>query len=99
MTINSKRKGMGFEYEVRDSFKRAGFPAIKTPEYTADDVIVENIWPGHFKVECKRSKRSRGGLHKIMEETGAHAICHRADREPAYITMPLETFFALRGVK
>ena len=92
MTINSKRKGRSFEHEVRNIFRAAGFDAIRTPEYTPDDVLVP-LDGRDWKVECKRRRRGFCSLYDFLSK--ADYVVHRDDRRDPLITMPLDRFLSL----
>lgn len=93
MSRKSRNKGRLFEQEVTNLFKDAGYPAARTGEYKADDVLV--CLNGHdLVVECKRRARGFCGLYKHLEQ--GDMVVHRDDRQEPLVTMPLQTFFSLR---
>lgn len=97
MPSPSKRKGSGFEREVVDYLKRAGFDAKRVPLSGAmaewkGDVIV-NFGPQPHKIECKRRKAGFKTLYGWLGDNDF--LVFRDDKCEPLIAMRLGDFVTL----
>jgi hypothetical protein len=88
----NRQRGDEHELEVKKAFQAAGFDAVKTGAFKADDIKVA-LGAHDLTVECKRRKNGFGSLYKFLEQ--GDVVVHRADRKDNLITMPLALFLGL----
>lgn len=94
MSAKSRRKGSDFETEARKAFEEAGYSCVKTGAFAAHDLLV-SLNGQDLIVECKRRANGFASLYRYLEQ--GDLVVHRDDRREPLITMPLSTFFSLRG--
>lgn len=95
---SAKRKGASFELEVVKDFAEQGLYARKMPLSGAlggewgGDVIVP-VRAEHWKLECKRRKRSFSTLYGYLNNVQAAVI--RDDRTESLVVLRLSDFVKL----
>jgi hypothetical protein len=98
MTARSKAKGQTFERDVQRALNAAGFDARRVPNqggmpdaYDLDIAFPRHVLRGEAKIRARGFTALYGWL------TDADLLFIRADRKPALVCLPLETFLALVG--
>jgi hypothetical protein len=98
------KRGKGFEYRVRDWFRRAGYEAERVPvsgvsKAMKGDVIVK-VGDSVFCFECKRRTGGYKELFRWIEEArgkGLHAVILGVGRQKPVVVLQIDTFIELLG--
>lgn len=98
------KRGKGFEYRVRDWFRRAGYEAERVPvsgvsKAMKGDVIVR-VGDLVFCFECKRRTGRYKELFRWIEEArekGLHAVILGVGRQKPVVVLQIDTFIELLG--
>jgi hypothetical protein len=95
--------GKGFEYRVRDWFRRAGFEADRVPVSGVSpamkgDVIVKIGEKGRLVVECKRRTGGYKELFRWLSEVGKKGVdilVLGVGRQKPVVIMEIDKFIEL----
>jgi len=95
--------GRGFEYRVRDWFRRAGFEANRVPVSGAapamkGDVVVKISEGVELVIECKRRTGGYKELFKWLDETvdkGVDMLVLGVGRQKPVVIMRVDKFIEL----
>jgi Holliday junction resolvase len=103
MGKRSIKVGKGFEYRVRDWFRRAGFEANRVPvsgvaPAMRGDVIVKIDEGFELFIECKRRTGSYKELFRWVEEAvgkGVDVLVLGVGRQKPIVVMRIDKFIGL----
>lgn len=83
--LKSRRKGMGYEYEIRDLFREMGWKANRVPSSGAaegfkDDLVVTDADGFEFRIECKRRKQEFKTIYELYEKEAKEVLAVNFDK-------------------
>lgn len=94
---NNRRRGHQFERDVAILLRPIFPEACRKLEYQlADCTGVDLKNTGRLRIQCKRARASVP-INKIKEikEAGIPCLISQTDRDPIYITLPLDDFIGI----
>ncbi len=98
MPINARKKGHGYELQIRDFFKDLGWQECVTSRLEskrADDQGIDLCFTSPFNVQAK-AVENLGSLHAVLDrmpiDKNHNVVFHKRNRQGTIVAMKQETF-------
>lgn len=101
MAINPRKKGHGYELQIRDVFRELGWKdcvSSRSESKNTDDKGIDLCYTKPFSVQCK-AVENLGSIHKILssmpKDDNYNIVFHKRNRQGSIVAMTMEDFIEL----
>jgi hypothetical protein len=98
MTINSRKKGHGYELQIRDWFRKLGWTkavSSRSESKNKDDQGIDLCFTDPFNIQAKAVEKL-GSIHDILakmpQDQNYNVVFHKKNRKGTIVAMTIEDF-------
>jgi hypothetical protein len=98
MTINARKKGHGYELQIRDWFRELGWNkavSSRSESKNKDDQGIDLCFTDPFSVQAKAVEKL-GSLHDVLakmpNDSNYNLVFHKKNRKGTIVAMTIEDF-------